>query len=77
MDEHNHEREVTDPVCGMRIAPDAEIQFEHRGVIYRSNCSVRNRAGATDSRCRDRLRRGFTRRFTTSRSGPVFEARKI
>lgn len=35
MDEHNHEREVTDPVCGMRIAPDAEIQFEHRGVIYR------------------------------------------
>lgn len=34
MDTHNHEREVTDPVCGMHIAPDAEIQIEHRGVTY-------------------------------------------
>ena len=25
----------TDPVCGMRVTPDAAITAEYRGVIYR------------------------------------------
>jgi YHS domain-containing protein len=35
MDEHNHEPKATDPVCGMRVAHDAELRIEYRGVTYR------------------------------------------
>ena len=36
MHEHNNTKnEITDPVCGMRVAYDTELQIEYRGVTYR------------------------------------------